>query len=136
MSDFFYTPSNTRNTYSGLLLSAGQLLVPTSPDGLADGGSNAQPLGQADGSHYVAGTAAPGSTVYDLTPVRFNSGVVMSGNITASYTNGALNISDRNIRIRQVTDESGPCITGRGLSRQRASGRERDHALPQDAHPG
>ena len=39
VNDFYFTSANTANVSSGLNVSGNQLLVPTSTDGLADGGS-------------------------------------------------------------------------------------------------
>lgn len=38
VSDTFYTSGNTSNRSSGVMVSGGQLVVPTSPDGQSDGG--------------------------------------------------------------------------------------------------
>jgi hypothetical protein len=39
INDIVFTPANTRYVGAGAMLSGGQLLVPTSPDGVSDGGS-------------------------------------------------------------------------------------------------
>lgn len=138
VDEWSFTPANTMNRSSGVRSDGSELLVPTSPDGIDDGGSlaffaghrfgvevadftgpnvgggqayyvagsafEARALGVPDATDYVAAKAdAAGGGVYDLTPVRFPGGAVLSGTVTTDGTVGPANLIDWDITVRQET---------------------------------
>jgi hypothetical protein len=60
-----------------------------------------QTLGQPDATNYVAAASASGN-VFDLVPITFPGGAVMSGTVTTNGQSGTASLVDWNIRVRDT----------------------------------
>lgn len=75
------------------------------------------PLDQPDGVDYTAAQArGPGSSVFDVTPLDFGGGIVLTGTITTDGTIGALgagDLVDWNLVVRETLTEVSTTRTAR-----------------------